>query len=165
MYLSSFFDYPQNGAIERPEELIFLAEQSSGEWGKIFECTGTHRFKKNEIVINQGEIKRDFYIVTRGSLEVLMPKGLKTGDMERISLIEQGCVFGEQSFLDGKPRSANIRALTDGEMLTMNLETFEVLAAREPELARLILFDLARILSLRLRQTTSIMMTLAGKKL
>jgi CRP/FNR family transcriptional regulator, cyclic AMP receptor protein len=53
-------------------------------------------------------------------------------------------VLGEVAFLDGGPRSATLFAITDGELLRLRLESFEVLSARDPELGRAILFDLAR---------------------
>jgi len=65
-------------------------------------------------------------------------------------------VFGEQAFFDGLPRSASVRALSDGEVRSLTREAFAVLAAREPELARALLLDLGRILSLRLRQTSAL---------
>jgi CRP-like cAMP-binding protein len=64
-------------------------------------------------------------------------------------------VIGEQAFLDGKPRSATLRAITDGEMLSVSLEAFQILAAHEPELARDMLLDLARTLSVKLRQANT----------
>jgi CRP-like cAMP-binding protein len=71
-----------------------------------------------------------------------------------LTTYEHGTVVGEQTFLDGRPRSATIRALTDGALVRLSRESFDVLSAREPELARAILLDLGRILSLRLRRTT-----------
>ncbi|HET9024195.1 MAG TPA: hypothetical protein VFN64_06450, partial [Burkholderiaceae bacterium] len=60
----------------------------------------------------------------------------------------------ELCFVDGGPRSSTLRAVTDGELRRLSYESFEVLAAREPELARAILFDLGRIISQRLRTLT-----------
>jgi CRP/FNR family cyclic AMP-dependent transcriptional regulator len=63
-------------------------------------------------------------------------------------------VVGEQSFLDHQPRSTSIRALTEGEVFRLSREKFLVFSAREPALARDLLLDLGRIVSLRLRDTT-----------
>jgi CRP-like cAMP-binding protein len=54
-----------------------------------------------------------------------------------------------------------VRALTDGELRSLTPEAFEVLAAREPDLARRVLLDLGRILSLRLRATSALAARLA----
>ena len=63
-------------------------------------------------------------------------------------------VIGELCFVDGGPRSSTLRGVTDGELRRLSYESFEVLAAREPELARAVLFDIGRILSQRLRTMT-----------
>ncbi|MBZ0091579.1 MAG: cyclic nucleotide-binding domain-containing protein [Sulfuricellaceae bacterium] len=155
MNLSSFFDYTGQTAAENAEDLVFLQNQSPEEWTKLLASTGVRRFHRGEMLIEQGDRVQAVYIVTRGSLEVLTPTG-KHQVLQRIATIDEGSVFGEQSFFDGKPRSASIRALDDGELRSLTLEAFEVLAAHEPELARAVIFDLARILSLRLRQTTAL---------
>jgi CRP-like cAMP-binding protein len=63
-------------------------------------------------------------------------------------------VFGEQSFFDGLPRSANVWAHADGELLVLTFDAYTQFADDEPNLARDLVFSLARILSLRLRNTT-----------
>jgi len=60
------------------------------------------------------------------------------------------------AFLDGRPRAATIRALTDGDLLRLSFESFEILSARHPELGRAILLDLGRILAARLRQANDV---------
>jgi CRP/FNR family cyclic AMP-dependent transcriptional regulator len=67
------------------------------------------------------------------------------------TIVEAVATVGEAAFLDGRPRAVNVRALTHGELLRVSHEAFEALAARDPKLARLILADLGRILSARLR--------------
>ena len=73
--------------------------------------------------------------------------------------IEPGAVIGELSFFDGGVRSAGVRAVTDCELFRLSLESFEELAARDPVLARMVLFDLGRILSLRLRHSSTVLGT------
>ena len=98
-------------------------------------------------------------IVTEGQLEVIVPID-NSEEYRRLSLIDEGSVFGEQSFLDGRPRSAHIRAVTSGRMRVMSMRALERLADEEPKLAQAILLDLGRIVSERLRQTTALMNTL-----
>lgn len=151
MKFSSFFNYPtEEEESASTEQLLFLPNRSRRDWGKLLTHTQTYRFSKGDIVLRQGETERAFYLVTFGQFEELMPT--EEGRARRVGLLESGSVIGEQTFLDGQPHPSNVRALTDGEMARLNLEGFEVLAAREAELARAILFDLGRIVSMRLRQ-------------
>jgi len=151
MDFTAFFDYPGTGEAAAAEELVFLPNASSEEWSRLLEHTEARPFRAGDIVVRQGTSEQALFIVTDGRLEVLVGGDAPT----RIATIEPGSVFGEQSFFDGKPRSASVRALADGEIRSLAVGAFEVLAAKEPALARAILFDLARILSLRLRQTTA----------
>jgi CRP-like cAMP-binding protein len=149
---SSFFEYPNLDDQEQGDDLTFLGDCSEDEWDKIVAQTQRRRFKAGETIVAEGDADRALYIVASGSLEarVRQHKGVRT----RVTTISKGSVFGEQAFLDGKPRSANVVAVSDGELLVLTIDALKTLSGWEPKLATQILFDLGRILSLRLRQTT-----------
>ena len=150
---SGFFDYPTVELDERAAEVIFLADRNADDWRKLLAHTDVRRFRAGEVVLRAGDRERALYLLTEGTLEVILPERRDRGS--RFKSIAAPSVIGEVAFLDGEPRSLSLRAATDGEAHRLSLEAFEVLAAREPELARAILFDLARILSRRQRTTTS----------
>ncbi len=154
MDFSSFFDYPESEANTTRDEYVFLPTWRDQEWAKLLEHTETRVFNAGDIVLRAGDNERALYLVAFGSFEVLLSRG-QPERLIRFALIETGSVLGEQSFLDGNPRSATIRAVTEGQMFHLGLDAFEIFAAKEPRLARDLLFDLGRILSLRLRQTTA----------
>lgn len=151
--LRSFFDYPDHNDTEQSQELLFLPHWNDEKWATLLKFTEIRRFRTGDLVIRQGDTDRAFYIIVEGKLEVLIAQ--TRGQMRRTQVREAGAVIGEQAFLDGKPRSATLRALTNGEMLSVSLQAFEVLAAHEPELAREILLELARTLSVKLRQANT----------
>jgi CRP-like cAMP-binding protein len=159
MDFQSFFDYPGETAAGEARQLVFLADLSPEGWGKLLARTGAQRFRAGELLVRAGDAQPALYIVASGSLEVVGAD--RRGRERRVAVIEQGSVFGEQSFFDRLPRSATVRALTDGELRSLTPEAFEVLAAREPDLARMVLLDLGRILSLRLRATSALAARLA----
>ena len=152
--LGSFFDYPDQGDSVQSQELVFLPHWDDTRWATLIKYTEMRRFQAGDAVIRQGDTDRAFYIVIDGKLEVLIPRGT-SGKLGRTQVREAGAVIGEQAFLDGKPRSATLRAITDGEMLSVSLDAFQVLAAHEPDLARDMLLDLARTLSVKLRQANT----------
>ena len=154
MNVSSFFDYPNRAGNDYAADLVFLPNHSDAAWRTLLSYTDTVRFRAGESALHLGEIDRALYIVTAGHLEVLVPHGLQ--GMRVFAVVEPGAVVGEQSFFDGEPRSAMVRAVSDGEMLRLSFDRFETLAAREPRLARDLLLDLGRILAIRLRLTTAI---------
>jgi CRP-like cAMP-binding protein len=150
-YVSAF----SRGAGERSEvgDDLQLPAWGDEAWRTLFAATTARHFKASEVVIQRGVADRALYFVAAGSLEV----GVTYVDGVSISPIAKigaGSVIGEQSFFDAQPRSANVWAVTEGELLCLTLEQFELFSAREPGLARDLLFALGRVLSLRLRNTT-----------
>jgi CRP/FNR family cyclic AMP-dependent transcriptional regulator len=144
MDTTGFFRYPTEDAL--PHALPgFLSARGDDDWSTLLEYAGTRRFRPSETVLRAGERDRALYLLVDGWLKA--PSGI----IHPISTV------GEAAFLDGRPRTVSIRALTDGELLRLSYDAFETLAARDAALGREILLDLGRILSARLRaggQTT-----------
>jgi CRP/FNR family cyclic AMP-dependent transcriptional regulator len=141
--VSSFFDYPTDP--RPPSQLTFLPGRPDEDLRRIARHADRIRFSAGEMVLRLGDRDRALYIVLSGELEALV---------DPPAPIEAGTVFGEVAFLDGSPRSATVRAVTDGEALRLSFEGFEMLAARHSELGRAILLDLGRIVAARLRRVT-----------
>jgi CRP-like cAMP-binding protein len=149
--LRSLFDYPDPAAEKQPQELVLLRQWDDSQWAALIKHAEMRAFKTGDVVIQTGDTDNSFYIVVHGQLEVLIPYG-KSGKMRHASVTTPGTVIGELAFLDSQPRSATLRALTDGEMLQVSRESFAVFAAHEPALARDILFELGRSVSIKLRR-------------
>ncbi len=146
-FAASFFNYDSVAIHERSDELVLLADRPRSDWEKILAHTETRRFSRGETIITAGEQDRALYLLTEGTLGVR----LQGQSEETFKAIDAPSVVGEVAFLDGGPRSATLFAITAGELMRLRMESFEVLSAREPELGRAILFDLARIVTQRLR--------------
>ena len=152
MDLTSFFDYPTAQVTEAADEVLFLPDRSERDWEKLLSHTDARPFRRGDIVIQEGALERALYIVTDGVLEMMLAP--RKGGERRFKTIEAPSVIGELCFVAGGPRSSTLRAVSDGEVRRLSFESFEVLAAREPELARAVLLDISRILAQRLRMAT-----------
>ena len=148
---SSFFPYPVPSGDERPDELIFMPERSPAQWDRLLAFVERRGFRAGEDVIKRGDIDRSLYIVVEGSLEARVTEG-RAGKGTAVP-VPPGSVIGEIGFFDGMARSATVTAVTDGAMLRLSFEAFQALSESEPDLAQAMLFDLGRILAIRLRQT------------
>lgn len=151
MSFQSFFNYPTDASSNNAEDLIFLPHWDENQWNKLLSYTANLRFREGDQIIKLGDTDSAIYIITEGAVEILVPYKGGT-QMRRTQVRQVGSVIGEQAFIDGKPRSATVRATSDGGTVRLNRNAFEVFAAREPDLARDVLFDLARLLSIKLRQ-------------
>jgi CRP/FNR family cyclic AMP-dependent transcriptional regulator len=134
---------------------LFLDGATVEDWTEVVGHCERRRFQREEIVVRVGELDRSLLIVLEGDLETIAER---RGRQRRLSPAPAGSVVGELGFLDGRPRSATVVAVTDGELLRMSAASFETLAAANPRLGRMILFDLARILAFRLRALTDALM-------
>ena len=148
----SFFQPPEHTGEPRRDEWVFLAQGTPEDWEKLVAYTEHMRFKADETLMHSGESDRALYFVTAGRLDLMVPQ--PTGTERLVRTISAPAVVGEMGFIEDRPRSMTIKGMTDGELLRLDYESFERLAKDEPMIAQNLLFELARVLSLRLRWAT-----------
>ncbi len=134
-------------------DVLVLPQWTEANWVELLGRTELRRVNASEIVIARGSQERALYFTAIGDYEV---GGAYMGgaSLTWLARIPAGSVFGEQSFFDGLPRSANVWAHAQGELLVLPFESYQRFAEDTPDLARDFIFALARILSQRLRNTT-----------
>ena len=145
--------FRRGGAEPVADDVLLLPGWGEGDWDKVLTCTRPVPVRASDVVIQRGATDRTLYFVASGFFEVGITQvdGVSISPLARIGV---GSALGEQSFFDGLPRSANVWAVDDGELLALDFEDFNRFSRNEPALARDLLFALARILSVRLRNTT-----------
>ncbi len=148
----SFFQPPEHTGEPRRDEWVFLAQGTREDWETLVAFTEHMRFKAQETVIRSGEQDRSLYFVTAGRLDLMVPQ--PTGAERLVRTISAPAVVGEMGFIEDRPRSMTITGMTDGELLRLDYAAFERLAAEHPRIAQNLMFELARVLSLRLRWAT-----------
>jgi len=89
------------------------------------------------------------YIVEDGRVEVTAPDA--RGGHVRLDTLGPGGVFGELGLIDGGPRSATVRALTDCSLLALPREPFHAFLRQRPDVA----IDMLQVLGARLRASTA----------
>lgn len=88
----------------------------------IAEAVFKHRYKKNEVVVKQGEMSNSLHIFLTGRAHVVMEDG--RGREVIISTLRQGDYVGEMSLIDEEPHSATVRTDMDSDVLTLGREPF-----------------------------------------
>ncbi len=137
----------------RAPDALALPHWGEEQWQKLLAQTSPRQFRASEVVIQRNATDRVVYLVAAGSLEVGVTQvdGVSMTSLARISA---GSIIGEQSFFDGQPRSASVWAVADGTLLLLPFDEFLRFGEAEPALARDFVFAMARVLSIRLRNTS-----------
>jgi CRP/FNR family transcriptional regulator, cyclic AMP receptor protein len=150
------FVYPNSSEMAQRmlDEFTFLGNATEEDWACIREHVESKKFGAGEKLIRFGEVDTSFFILIEGTVEIVIEQ--PDGEPHVLSNIPKGSVFGEIAFFDGQPRSATILSRVHGSALKISRESFEQLANSHPKVANMLLFDLSRILALRLRWTTVI---------
>lgn len=110
------------------------------------------RFRKGEEIVREGEEGDGLYFIAEGTVEILKrDEFLKTMKPKRIALLRAGDTFGEMALLDREPRSATVLSAGDAVVLRLPREDFDALARLDPYAYGVIVSNLARAISRRLR--------------
>ncbi len=113
----------------------------------LSELTFTRSFSKDGIIILAEEEGNTLFIIKRGQVKVSIVS--EEGREVILSLLGAGTVFGELSLLDGKPRSANVTATEETDLIMLRRADFVQLIYKMPQIATALLAELAT----RLRKT------------
>lgn len=81
----------------------------------------TKTFKKGTNLFRENDRSRELYILQSGRILVYRTTG---GAEIPLATIEPGAVLGEMAVIDGNPRSASARALTDCALIVIDVDTF-----------------------------------------
>ena len=108
----------------------FFADLTDEELEVISRILKKKEFKQGETIFTETSDGESLYILRKG--EVKACKMAPDGELFTLTLMKEGEIFGEMSFLDGRPRSATIVALSDIEVYVLERKDFETLVDKHP---------------------------------
>jgi CRP/FNR family cyclic AMP-dependent transcriptional regulator len=112
-------------------------------------------FDAGQLVFREGDVARELYVVLDGELEVT--KRTRLGRDLRVAMLGPSDVVGEMSVIDLQPRSASVRALAPSRMLRVTSDDMASLYRYDLKAYTLIVLNIARDLSRRLRVTDGLL--------
>jgi CRP/FNR family cyclic AMP-dependent transcriptional regulator len=115
----------------------------------------TMRVEAGGYIFKEGEPAREFYVVLDGEIEVL--KKSRSGRDTRVAILGPHDCFGEMSIVDMQPRSATVRALGPARLMRVTTEDMDGLYRHDLKSYTLIVLNIARDLSRRLRVTDGLL--------
>lgn len=113
-------------------EQQFFSDLSDNELATIAGITKKQNFKLGETIFKESEDGASIYVLKRG--EVKACKTTPDGELFTLTIMKDGDIFGEMSFLDGRPRSATIVAVSDVETYVIEKADFETLVDAHPRI-------------------------------
>lgn len=130
------------------------------ELAKVVSLATTLRVPCGTWVVRQGDLAKELFVIQRGAMEV----SAKIGDDEDriLSCLGAGDCFGEMALIDIQPRSASVRALEDSVLISLSNKAFRTLSDWNLQTYTLIVMNLAREISRRLRRADALVAEFAS---
>ena len=114
-------------------------------------------FRKGDAIIRAGEASTEMYILMRGTASVSL--SVDGAPRKRVATFSPGMTFGDMAQLDRLPRSADVIADSNVEVLALGVESFDSLSGYQPSLQTLLLRNLSLALARRVRETNTDLLT------
>ena len=92
------------------------------------------RYGAGEQILKQGEAGRSFFVIVEGKVRIW--KNLPDGQELELATLEEGAFFGEMALLSGAPRTANVSAEDDTELLEVSDAVLRQLAKKHPQVVK-----------------------------
>lgn len=112
-------------------------------------------FATGDLIVREGEPGDRMHFILSGTAEVVKdatPDITDDDETARLIVLKPGAAFGEMSLIDTQARSASVRALEPVATLSLSNRDLHKLYRSHPEIFTMIILNLARELSRRLRQ-------------
>ena len=149
-------------ALEAIRKCFIFSSLEEDQLSEVLNITKEKRFKKDKIIMQEGEKGDTMYLVVEGEVGVSKSLTMKFGDndfrqTEKVLTSfkpEDHVVFGEMALIGQDNRSASIIARTDCLFLEINRSDFIKLIEARPSLGVMILMRLSELLINRLKQSS-----------
>ena len=149
--------------IELLQTVSIFWDLKSKELGYIAEkMVARHYDNGNYILLEDSDGEQCFFVL-EGSVKVTRLS--KDGREVILAMLNEGDFFGEMSLLDGESRSANVIALEKTEVLTLDRRDFLDVVNDYPQIAVMLLKELAGRLRKSDRQIASLSLSDAEKRI
>lgn len=120
---------------------------SASECEVIASMCERHIFQAEEVVFNEGDIKRDLLILIKGAIRIT--KTNDGGKQKTLATVQSPAVLGEIGMVLGGPRTATGTAHTEVEAIVLNGKSIQKLLAQDDLAAFKASYNAVKELALR----------------
>jgi CRP-like cAMP-binding protein len=143
------------------KEITIFTDFTDEEKNKFLSICDIEECKKDETILEEGQITRALFIIKEGSVRISL--NFDGEEFEIVKLIKDD-FFGEMSFLDGKLHSATVKTSDDSELYIIRKLKFDLFAKKNPAIAQKFYENIIRTLVCRLRHSDDIIKNLNKEK-
>ena len=113
-----------------------------------------HYKRDQSIILEDDSVNQALFLIAEGEVKVYMSG--TDGRETILSLLGPGDFFGEMSLLDGDPRSASVKSVSNAIILVIRRDDFISLLFKYPDLSMSLLEEMSRRLRKANRQIGSL---------
>lgn len=117
--------------VERLAAVDIFAPLSAQETGMLAHAATSHVFAPGETVIRAGDPGSSMFVVHNGKVCVQVTEN---GRARTVATLDEGAFFGEMALFTGEPRTANIVALEETEVLEIGHAAMKLVFETNPDL-------------------------------
>jgi small-conductance mechanosensitive channel/CRP-like cAMP-binding protein len=121
----------QSALIERLAAVDIFAPLSVEETAKLAQASVRHVFAPDETVIRAGEAGSSMFVLHNGRVKVQVAE---SGQLRTVAVLNEGDFFGEMALFTGEPRTANVVAVEETEVLEIGHEAMKKIFDTNPDL-------------------------------
>jgi CRP/FNR family transcriptional regulator, cyclic AMP receptor protein len=111
-----------------------------------------YKVEKGKTIFKEGQKAAFLCVIVSGSVDVM--KHTDSHETKKVNTIRAGRSFGEMAVIDDMPHSATTVAVDEVTLLMITKQKLEQLTNEHPAFGVKMLWQIAKLMSLRLRQTT-----------
>jgi small-conductance mechanosensitive channel len=137
-------------------QVDFLRGLTEQELNMLVPSVQVREYGAGETIVRQGDEGDSFYIIRRGTVEVLVQAA--DGSNRRVAEMGPPSFVGEAALMTGQPRNATNRAKTDVELIEIDREGFTRLFQAHPEVAE----QMSEIIATRLAERLEVLDAAGG---
>lgn len=126
----------ENSIYERIKEVELFAPLSEEETEAIADAAHLRVFAPDEAIVQKDQPGGSMFVVHRGTVEIQTVDD--EGKRQVVSTLREGDVFGEMSLLTGEPRSADVIAKDEAQVLQIGKHCLKPILDENPNLIQLL---------------------------
>jgi len=137
----------RDASVTKLRSIPMFSDMSSDDLDTFADMVQLRRYPKGAFIVNQNEMGSSMYLLVSGRVKV----SLASPDGKELALnyLEAPAHFGEMSLVDAEPRSADVIAVSEVELFSLDAKDLSTAIQINPRLA----LSLIATLSRRLRHT------------